>query len=70
MENKTWSGHILLPIRSNGIGWWDLGPRDAMRDMENPDMLVPPVIDAGTLPNLKFSFSDIHMRRLVAGSCR
>ncbi|MCM3496745.1 oxalate decarboxylase family bicupin [Paenibacillus sp. FSL M8-0142] len=33
-----------------------------MRDLENPDMLVPPVTDAGTLPNLKFSFSDTYMQ--------
>lgn len=33
-----------------------------MRDLENPDMLVPPATDAGTIPNLKFSFSDTHMQ--------
>jgi oxalate decarboxylase len=33
-----------------------------MRDIENPDMLVPPVTDAGTIPNLKFSFSDTNMQ--------
>ena len=31
-----------------------------MRDIENPDMLVPPT-DAGLMPNLKMSFSDTHM---------
>jgi hypothetical protein len=30
-----------------------------MRDLENLDMLVPPATDAGTIPNLKFSFFDI-----------
>jgi oxalate decarboxylase len=50
------------PIRSDGAGWWDLGPRDIMRDKENPDMLVSPVTDAGSLPNLKFSFSDTNMQ--------
>lgn len=61
MNNQTRNGHIPQPIR-DGAGWWDLGPRDICRDLENPDMLVPPVTDDGTLPNLKFSFSDTHMQ--------
>ncbi len=32
-----------------------------MRDLENPDMLVPPTTDAGLIPNLRYSFSDTHM---------
>lgn len=36
-------------------------PRDILRALENPDMLVPPVTDAGTVPNLRFSFSDTNM---------
>lgn len=62
MDNKRWMGNIPQPIRNDGAGWWDVGPRDVMRDLENPDMLVPPVTDAGRLPNLKFSFSDTHMQ--------
>ena len=54
-------GKIPQPIRADGTGATDLGPRDIVRDLENPDMLVPPVTDAGLLPNLKFSFSDTHM---------
>jgi len=50
------------PIRKDGAGGPDYGPRDVMRDMENPNMLVPPVTDAGLLPNLRFSFSDTHMQ--------
>lgn len=61
MDNQTRNGHIPQPIRDSA-GWWDLGPRDICRDLENPDMLVPPVTDDGTLPNLKFSFSDTHMQ--------
>ncbi|CAM5541446.1 hypothetical protein BSAF29S_00472 [Bacillus safensis subsp. safensis] len=53
--------HIPQPIRKDGAGATDLGPRDVLRDIENPDMLVPPKTDAGTIPNLKFSFSDTHM---------
>ncbi|SDY16387.1 oxalate decarboxylase [Thermoactinomyces sp. DSM 45892] len=53
---------IPQPMRADGSGWWDFGPRNVMRDRENPDLLVPPVTDAGTLPNLKFSFSDTYMQ--------
>lgn len=56
------SASIPQPIRSDGAGATDPGPRDVMRDMENPDMLVPPVTDSGLLPNMKFSFSDTHMQ--------
>jgi oxalate decarboxylase len=54
--------NIPQPIRSDGAGGPDYGPRDIMRDKENPDMFVPPVTDAGLIPNLKFSFSDTHMQ--------
>lgn len=53
---------ILQPIRPDGAGATDLGPRDIMRDRENPDMLVPPATDSGVVPNLKFSFSDTNMQ--------
>lgn len=60
--NPASTGDIPQPIRSDGAGWWDLGPRDVIRDRENPDLLVPPATDAGMIPNLKFSFSDAHMQ--------
>ncbi|GAA3405798.1 oxalate decarboxylase family bicupin [Paenibacillus hodogayensis] len=53
---------VPQPIRADGAGAVDKGPRDVMRDLENPDMFVPPVTDAGLVPNLKFSFSDTHMQ--------
>jgi len=53
--------YVPQPIRKDGAGGVDKGPRDIMRDLENPDMLVPPKTDAGLIPNLKFSFSDTHM---------
>lgn len=56
------SAYIPQPIRYDGAGATDPGPRDVMRDLENPDLLVPPVTDAGTVPNLRFSFSDTHMQ--------
>ncbi len=59
---KTGHRNIPQPIRDDGAGATDLGPRDVMRDIENPDMLVPPATDAGLILNLKFSFSDTHMQ--------
>ena len=45
----------------DGAGAIDSGPRNVMRDIQNPNMLVPPITDAGLVPNLKFSFSDTSM---------
>ncbi|MGN7357998.1 oxalate decarboxylase family bicupin [Paenibacillus sp. SAF-054] len=53
---------IPQPIRSDGAGGVDWGPRDVLRDIENPDMFIPPPTDSGLLSNLKFSFSDTHMK--------
>ncbi|MFC7442231.1 oxalate decarboxylase family bicupin [Laceyella putida] len=61
-RNRATYGYVPQPIRKDGAGGIDLGPRDVMRDLENPDMLVPPTTDAGTIPNLKFSFSDAYMQ--------
>lgn len=40
----------------------DFGPRNIDRDTENLDILVPPSTDHGTIPNLRFSYSDAHQR--------
>jgi oxalate decarboxylase len=69
-RNQTNHANIPQPIRSDGAGWIDNGPRDIMRDRENADMLVPPVTDAGLIPNLKFSFSDTHMQLNQGGWSR
>lgn len=61
IEFKVTADRIPEPIRADGAGATDLGPRDILRALENPDMLVPPVTDAGTMPNLRFSFSDTPM---------
>jgi len=50
-----------------GRGGADPDPRNLTRDMQNPDLLVPPPTDHGTLPNLRFSFSDAHMRLNTVG---
>ncbi|OZB93425.1 oxalate decarboxylase family bicupin [Paenibacillus sp. XY044] len=60
---------IPQPIRGRE-GATDEGPRDVLRDMENPDMLVPPKTDNGLIPNLKFSFSDTHMQLNEGGWSR
>jgi oxalate decarboxylase len=49
------------PIRSDGAGSLDLGPRNVERDSQNPDVLVPPATDFGLIPNLRFSMADAHM---------
>jgi oxalate decarboxylase len=62
---------IPQPIRpSDNKGWLDLGPRNINRDRENPDILIPPPTDNGTLPNLRFSFSDAHQRLEQGGWAR
>ena len=53
-----------------GHGGTDPGPRNLLRDQQNPDLLVPPSTDHGTLPNLRFSFSDAHMRLESGGWTR
>jgi oxalate decarboxylase len=60
----------LNPIRDAMHGGTDKGPRDLMRDRESPDILNPPKTDHGTLPNLKFSFSDSHVRQGTGGWTR
>ncbi len=57
------------PIR-DGQGATILGPRNLARVAEDPDVLVPPVTDAGTLPNLRWSFADSHMRLEEGGWAR
>ena len=60
---------IPQPIRP-GHGGTDPGPRNLERDAQNPDLLVPPSTDHGTLPNLRFSFSDAHTRLETGGWTR
>ena len=53
-----------------GRGGTDPGPRNLAREAQNPDILVPPSTDHGTLPNLRFSFSDSHVRLESGGWTR
>jgi oxalate decarboxylase len=84
MLTATVAGGVLTAVASAGAqtneatpqpqrpgrGGTDPGPRNLTRDRQNPDLLVPPSTDHGTLPNLRFSFSDAHVRLDSAGWAR
>jgi oxalate decarboxylase len=57
------------PIR-DGLGATIMGPRNAELERQNPDLLASPYTDQGTVPNLKFSFSDARNRLLPGGWSR
>ncbi len=57
------------PIR-NGEGAPILGPRNVPLERENPDLLISPWTDNGTIPNLKFSFATARNRVLSGGWAR
>lgn len=57
------------PIRGDD-GFVDRGPRNIALDQQNPNILVPPVTDHGTVPNLKFPFSMAHNRLQEGGWAR
>jgi oxalate decarboxylase len=60
---------VPQPIRANE-GATDPGPRNISLDRQNPDILAPPGTDAGTIPNLKFSFGLAHNRLQEGGWAR
>jgi oxalate decarboxylase len=57
------------PVRGNE-GATILGPRNRAVERENPDLVAPPSTDAGTVPNLKFSFDAAHVRLGTGGWAR
>jgi oxalate decarboxylase len=57
------------PVR-DGLGATIMGPRNVAVERQNPNLLASPYTDAGTIPNLKFSFSDAHNRLLTGGWSR
>ena len=67
---RAQSGAPIPQPQRPGYGGTDHGPRNIMRDRQNPDLIVPPSTDSGTLPNLRFSFSDAHMRLTSGGWTR
>jgi oxalate decarboxylase len=60
---------IPEPVRE-GLGATIMGPRNLALERQNPNILASPDTDAGTVPNLKFSFSDARNRLLSGGWSR
>ena len=57
------------PIR-DGLGATIMGPHNVPVERENPDQLASPYTDAGTIPNLKFSFAAARNRLVTGGWAR
>ena len=53
--------------QSGALGGPQQGPRNVLRQRQNADLLNPPRTDAGTMPNLRFSFADAHVRLQPGG---
>src|SRR3954463_11743289 len=64
------TGQTVPQPQRPGHGGTDPGPRNVELDQQNPDILVPPSTDHGTLPNLRCSFSGAHMRQETGGWTR
>jgi oxalate decarboxylase len=58
--------NVPQPIRGDR-GASILGPRNVPLERENPDLLMSPSTDAGTIPNLKFSFAAARNRITPGG---
>jgi oxalate decarboxylase len=55
---------------SGDLGAPILGPRNFPLEAANPDLLVSPSTDAGTIPNLKFPYAQARNRVLTGGWAR
>ena len=64
------NGRTLEPSRAPGTGGTDPGPHNQARAGQNLDLLNPPSTDHGTLPNLRFSYADAHVRQSSGGWTR
>ncbi len=60
----------VQPSRKRGVGGTDPGPRNLLREQQDPDMVNPPPTDHGTLPNLRFTYADSHIRQEGGGWTR
>jgi oxalate decarboxylase len=58
---------LALQQRRRGRG---LGPRNPEREGENSDLVRPPASDNGSVPNLRFAFSDTHVKMREGGWSR
>jgi len=68
-QDSNQMNQVPQPIRGNE-GGTDAGPRNVPLDRQNPDILTPPRTDAGTIPNMKFSFGLAHNRLTAGGWAR
>jgi oxalate decarboxylase len=68
--NRVWEASEVPQPMADGAGATDPGPRNILLDLQNPDLLTPPSTDRGTIPNLKFSFSNAHNRLSEGGWAR
>ena len=59
----------LVPVRGQH-GGSIIGPSNPAREAQNVDRLRPPPTDHGTVPNLRFSFADVHNRLQPGGWAR
>src|SRR5262249_12252770 len=57
------------PVRGNE-GAPILGPRNPSREAQSPDRVRPPTTDSGTLPTLRWSFADSHVKMREGGWSR
>ncbi|MGO9605573.1 MAG: oxalate decarboxylase family bicupin [Candidatus Binataceae bacterium] len=64
------SDEQVLEPRRPDRGGSNPGPKNPGRMQQNPDIISPPATDHGTLPNLRFSFDDSHMRLESGGWTR
>jgi oxalate decarboxylase len=69
MAQPTRSNVLPQPVR-NGLGATIMGPRNVELERQNPNLLASPDTDAGTVPNLKFSFADARNRLSSGGWAR
>lgn len=63
------SSNGIEPI-DGALGATIMGPRNPELERQNPDLLRSPYTDAGTVPNLKFSFSAARNRLAKGGWAR
>ncbi len=68
-DSDTSGNDIPEPI-VDGRGASILGPRNVAIERANPDLLVSPATDAGTLPNLKFPYAQARNRVTSGGWAR
>src|ERR1700751_3971144 len=70
-ENTKSDGAVKAPEPIEGdLGATILGPRNEAIERLNPDVLISPVTDAGTIPNLKWPFAMSRNRVLSGGWAR